>query len=87
MVKYIQVIPTEKLLSAIMQGYRTITGNPLVIAKYFSNIEVWITNSLKEGLKEVEINLPLNEKWKFGMYNDKKFYVKNDEKNYLVELK
>jgi len=85
--KIVQILPAEKVLSTIMQGYRAITGNPLVIAKYFSNIEVWIANSLKEGLKEVEINLPLNEKWKFGMYDDRRFYVKNGEKSYLVELK
>ena len=87
MVKYTQVFPTEKLLSTILIGYRQITGNPLVLTKYLSNIEVWITDSLKEGLKEVEINLPINEKWKFGVYDEKTFYVKNGEKNYLVKLK
>jgi len=88
MVKYVQVFPTEKLLSTILIGYRQITGNPLVLTKYLSNIEVWITDSLKEGLKEVDINLPLNEKWKFGMYDEKTFYVKgSNDKNFVVEVK
>ena len=86
--KIVQILPTEKVLSTIMQGYRTITGNPLVLNKEGTNLKVWITDYIrKPPLKEVEINLPVNEKWKFGMLSNKLFCIKNSSKHYLVEVK